>query len=92
MMSFVFIDTASWIAQFDARDQLHQKALELESQILGIRLVTSELVLTEFLNSFSNGGRQTREAASGTVQDILEDSSISITWQTQALFNSGLAL
>jgi uncharacterized protein len=91
-MRQVFVDTAYWVAQFDVRDQLHAKALELESQVKSVELLTSELVLTEFLNYFCNGGNQTREEVSGTVQDIIDDPKIQIVWQTQTLFESGLAL
>lgn len=91
-MRVVFVDTAYWIAQFDIRDQLHQKALDIESQIRGVRLVTSELVLIEFLNYFSKGGRQIREEASGTVQDILGLSGIQLIWQSRTLFEAGLTL
>ncbi len=78
-MRQVFVDAAYWIAQFDSRDQLHLEALETEAQLTGIKLITSELVLIEFLNFFSKGGRQTREEVSGAVQDILEDPNIQIT-------------
>lgn len=91
-MRVAFVDTAYWIAQFNVSDQLHQKALNVETQIRGVRLVTSELVLTEFLNYFSNSGRQTREEASGTVQDLLDGFGIQIVWQTQTLFAAGLTL
>jgi uncharacterized protein len=91
-MKQLFVDTAYWVAQFDDGDQLHTKALEIEAQLTAVRLITSELVLAEFLNYFSNGGRQTREEVSGTAQDILDDPNVQIVWQTQALFEAGLAL
>jgi predicted nucleic acid-binding protein len=91
-MKTIFVDTTYWIARFDYRDQLHAKALEIEPQLRGVRLTTSELVLIEFLNYFSKGGKQIREEASGTVQDILEDPNIQIVWQTQSLFEAGLIL
>jgi predicted nucleic acid-binding protein len=91
-MRQVFVDTAYWVAQFDVRDQLHAKALELEPQLKNLELLTSELVLTEFLNYFCKGGEQIREEVSGTVQDIIDSPSIQIVWQTQALFEAGLTL
>jgi uncharacterized protein len=91
-MKAIFVDTAYWVAQFDTRDQLHQRTLEIEAQLAGVQLVTSELVLTEFLNYFSSRGSQTREEVGGVVQDILEDSETQIIWQNRALFESGLAL
>lgn len=90
-MRILFVDTSYWIAQFDARDQLHSKALEIEAQLRNDRLFTSELVLTEFLNYFS-GGRQTRQEASRVMQAILQASEVQIVWQSQALFMAGLNL
>jgi uncharacterized protein len=91
-MRELFVDTAYWVAQFDERDQLHQKALEIQAQFTDLRLVTSELVLTEFLNYFSKGGRRTRAEVGGVVRDILADASIRTIWQTQPLFELGLTL
>jgi uncharacterized protein len=91
-MRAVFVDTAYWIAQFDSRDQLHAKALEIETQLTTIKLVTSEQVLGEFLTYFGKGGEQTRREASGTVREVMKNSDTQIVWQTQILFESGLAL
>ncbi len=91
-MRRIFVDTAYWVAQFDTRDQLNLKALEIEAQLTNVRLITSELVLVEFLNYFSKGGKRTRAEVGDTVQGVLDDPTIQIIWQTQALFEAGLAL
>jgi uncharacterized protein len=91
-MRTLFIDTTYWVAQANTRDQWHQKVLEAEQQLIDVRLMTSELVLVEFLNYFSNFGAKMRERVAVAAQDILDDPSIQIVWQTQDLFRSGLAL
>jgi uncharacterized protein len=91
-MRAVFVDTAYWVAQSHTRDQWHQQALEVEQRLTQVRLITSELVLVEFLNYFCNFGAEMRERVAVTVQDILEESNVEIVWQTQALFESGLDL
>ena len=55
-----FVDTSHLIAVFDPNDALHASAV----QFLKDRnhLVTSGLVLTEFLNTFSNGFRRVAAA------------------------------
>ena len=91
-MRTVFVDTAYWVAQSDKRDQWHRQALEVEQQLTDVRLITSELVLIEFLNYFCNSRETTRERVALATQEILIDPKIQITWQTQALFEAGLDL
>lgn len=74
-MRTVFVDTAYWVAQASVKDQWHQKALEIEKQLTSVKLVTSELVLVEFLNYFSNFGTVMRQKVAVAVQSILEDPS-----------------
>jgi uncharacterized protein len=53
-MERVFADTGYWIALLNPRDDLHQKAYATSREYSPNQLVTSEMVLTEFLNSFSD--------------------------------------
>jgi predicted nucleic acid-binding protein len=62
-MERVFADIGYWIALLNPRDDLHNKAAAvLRDYGLG-QIVTSEMVLTEFLNSFSDYGPRLRQAA-----------------------------
>ncbi len=90
-MRTVFVDTAYWIARSNGSDQWHQKAKEVELQLVNFELFTSELVLVEFLNYFCNFGAKMRERIAMVAQKILDDPNIKIVWQTQALFEAGLA-
>lgn len=91
-MRTIFVDTAYWVARANRRDQWYQTARELASQLAGVPLLTTELVLVEYLNYFSAFGVEMRDNVAATAQDILEDPNIQIIWQTQELFGSGLAL
>ena len=51
-MKEIFVDTSDFVAVFNKRDQLHEKALQIESEIGGVKKVTTELVLVELLNYF----------------------------------------
>jgi predicted nucleic acid-binding protein len=55
-MERVFADTGYWIALLNPRDDLHQKASATSRDYTLNQIVTSEMVLTEFLNSFSDYG------------------------------------
>lgn len=55
-MERVFADTGYWIALLNSRDGLHQRASAVSRDFSLDQIVTSEMVLTEFLNSFSDYG------------------------------------
>ena len=62
-MERVFADTGYWIALLNPRDDLHQKASTISRNYISNQIVTSEMVLTEFLNAFSDRGPRLRQAA-----------------------------
>ena len=51
-MKKVFVDTSDIIAILHPRDQLHEKALQVEIELGKVQKVTTELVLIEVLNYF----------------------------------------
>jgi predicted nucleic acid-binding protein len=53
-MNRVFADANFWIARFNPRDQLHESAKAAAALLGKARIVTTDEVLTEFLNHFSN--------------------------------------
>ena len=66
-MPEVFADTGYWMALLNERDNLHSKARELSARFAGATIVTTEMVLTEFLNHASRGGHQLRRLAGENV-------------------------
>ncbi len=56
-MRLVFADTGYWIALVNPRDQIHTKAVSVTQELSPVRIVTSEMVLAEVLNSFSDAAR-----------------------------------
>jgi len=89
-MQRVFADTSYWIALFNPRDELHQTAAATSRTYRHSRVVTSEMVLTEFLNSFSDHGQRLRRAAARAVEDLREASQVAIVPQTPQLFEKAL--
>jgi predicted nucleic acid-binding protein len=85
----VFVDTFYWIARINPRDQWHQKALALKSSLKNARLITSEAVLIELLNYFSDYGPEMREAVALIVRYIMDDSNAGVF---PSNLNEGLTL
>jgi len=88
-MRLVFADTSYWIALLNPRDQLHAKAVSVTQQLSSVRMVTSEMVLAEVLNSFSDAG-PLRLAIGGVVQKLRSNRDVVIVPQTSEQFESAL--
>jgi uncharacterized protein len=89
-MERVFADTGYWIALLNPRDDLHQKAYATSREYSPNQLVTSEMVLIEFLNSFSDYGPRLRQAAAKAVASLRDTPQIVIVSQTSQLFEKAL--
>jgi predicted nucleic acid-binding protein len=57
-----------------------------------VRIVTSEMVLTELLNDFAGRGEHPRRVAVSLIQQMREDPQALISPQTSALFREALLL
>jgi uncharacterized protein len=88
-MERVFADTGYWITLLNSRDGLHQRASAVSRDFSLDQIVTSEMVLTEFLNSFSDYGPNLRRAAAKAVE-TLRQSKVHILPQTAQLFTNAL--
>jgi predicted nucleic acid-binding protein len=90
-MTLTFVDTLYLIASINPRDQWHQKALEVGTTLKG-GLVTSEAVLTEFLNFFCAYGPEMRVRSAAIVDNSLALSGVQVIEQTHDSFLSALSL
>jgi uncharacterized protein len=88
-MRQVFADTSYWVALVNPRDQLHRKAVSLTQQLGSIRILTSEMVLTEVLNSFSDAG-PLRQAVGNVAEGLRGHREVIIVAQTSEQFKSAL--
>lgn len=82
----VFADTGFWIAFLNPRDFLHATARKLESSDRFTTIITTELVLTEFLNDLGSRGNSLRAAASQFVLDLPVHAGIEILPQSSLSF------
>ena len=83
----VFADTFYWIALTDSTDAAHKRARQVTDD-----LVTTDEVLTEYLNFFSASQEFMRREIVLTVEDILQDPGMTLIPQSRETFLAGLSL
>ena len=88
-MRQVFADTSYWIALVNPRDQLHAKAVSVTERISPVRIWTSEMVLVELLNSFSDAG-PLRHRVGRMVDQLRAHQEVVIIAQTSEQFAGAL--
>lgn len=88
-MKQIFADTSYWIALVNPRDQIRAKAISATRQLSWVRVVTTEMVLVELLNSFSDAG-PFRYSVGGMVEKLRADGSVTIVPQTSEQFEQAL--
>jgi len=91
-MTALFADTFYWIALADIHDDAHQRALAITAARALSPIVTTDEVLTEFLNFFSTASERKRLAVAGSVQDILANPVARVIPQSRSSFLTGLEL
>ncbi len=91
-MNAVFADAGYWIALFNPRDQLHAKAVIVSQLVQDRLMVTSQMVLTEFLNHYAALGQPFRERAVQVVRHLESHPDVEVVPQTVAQFVAALAL
>jgi uncharacterized protein len=87
-MKQIFADTSYWIGLVNPRDQIHQKVIKITQQLFSVRLLTTQMVLGELLNSFSD--TPFRRAVAGMVLKLRNDRNVRIVPQTSEQFESAL--
>jgi predicted nucleic acid-binding protein len=92
MAPSVFADTFYWLALARPRDSWHAAARNWAAANTSTILVTTDEVLTEFLNAMSGAGPVGRAHAAATVHDIRNDPRVIVLPQTRADFDAALTL
>ncbi|MBW4420779.1 MAG: PIN domain-containing protein [Myxacorys californica WJT36-NPBG1] len=91
-MKTVFADAGYWIAILNPADNLRAKAVSLSNALEPFQIVTSEMIFTEVLNSFSRRESAFRQAAAQFVKRSFNNPRIEIVAQTSDLFHQSLNL
>jgi predicted nucleic acid-binding protein len=89
-MKRIFADTSYWVALFNPRDELHARAVAAAQKYSDDKIVTSEMVLVEFLNGFSDRGSRLRPAASKAVKTLRSSPHVAVIPQTSDQFERAL--
>jgi uncharacterized protein len=87
-MKQIFADTGYWIGLVNPRDQIHQRVMKITQELSSVRLLTTEMVLVELLNSFSDS--PFHRAVAGMVLKLRNDRNVRIVPQTSEQFESAL--
>lgn len=91
-MKVVFADTLYWIAIIRPRDAWQNAARQAREGLGNVILVTTDEVLSEFLNALSRGGPHLRQQAAKMARAIMENPNVRVLPQTRDSFLKGLAL
>lgn len=70
-MKVAFVDTLCFVALFNPRDQWHERAIVASKLVAETKLITTEDVLVELLNFFSEYGEKARRGAVTQAEGIL---------------------
>jgi len=91
-MTAVFADTFYWIALAGFSDSFHEHALALTKTYSSHPFITTDEVLTEYLNYFSEQSEPTRRHAAATIRRLMGAPGIRIIPQSRDSFITGFAL
>jgi uncharacterized protein len=91
-MRTIFVDTSYWIAILNPNDSLHNFANAITLMLFPVRLITSEMVLTELLNHYSGSGSRFRKTTINFIHQIQQDENIEVIPQTSQLFSQAFEL
>lgn len=92
MLPTVFADTFYWLALARPRDRWHAAVKRWAKANASTRIVTTDEVLTEFLNALAGAGPAGRAYAAATLHDIRNDPNVNVLPQTRADFDTSLTL
>ena len=91
-MNELFVDTLHLVALVNPKDQWHQKSVEVETATRNIDLVTTEDILTEFLNFYAEHGDFMPMKVATFVCEILLDVRVKVIPRNSETFLNALEL
>ena len=91
-MNELFVDTLHLVALVNPKDQWHQKSVEVETATRNSDLLTTEDILTEFLNFYAEHGEFMRMKVSVFVREILLDVRVKVIPRSETAFLDALEL
>lgn len=89
-MREVFADSGYWIAVLDRSDELHEKAVAVTKKLDSCRVVTTQMVLVEFLNFMVRRSDYRRKLAAEMVTRLESNPDVEVVPQTCAQFKAAV--
>ncbi|CAN5707349.1 PIN domain-containing protein [soil metagenome] len=86
----VFADTLYWVAVLNLKDQWHRQAVETRKLLGEIKIVTTETILIDVLNYFSEYGSLARKSAVDAVRTIMTDEEVEYLPHKSETFSAAL--
>jgi uncharacterized protein len=90
MIRTVFVDAACLVSLINPRDQMHQPAIEALSAVEGAELMTTDAVLTEVLNYYSERGDYFRREALRIIKHLMTREDFNLIYHGKYLFHLAL--
>jgi len=90
-MNAVFADTFYWVALTNKLDALHEQALTLPRSLASPRIITTEQVVSEYLNFFAAWGQHFRRKAAANMRALARP-AVTVILHSREIFLAGLAL
>lgn len=90
-MRKVFADTSYWVAVTLPKDQWHSIAQTARTALGEVKLISTQEVLTEFLNMMSSRGTVLRDRSTRVVQEMHQNLNLIVVPQSNGSFHRGLA-
>jgi len=91
-MGEVFADAFYWIALANPADQWHTAVKQFDEANPDAALVTTEEVLTEFLNFYAEAGKHRRRIVGAMCGQVLLHPNITVVSQSHESFSQGFEL
>ena len=89
-MPRLFADSGYWIALWNPRDSLHQRAMTVADGMGATDVVTTQMVLTEALDAMAGVGQFRRRFATQMVQALDDNPDVEVVPQTDAQFRGAV--
>ena len=89
-MPSVFADAGYWIALWNPRDALHDRAIVVADQLGDSAVVTTQMVLTEALDAMAGMGEFRRKVAAQMVEALEDNPDVDIVPQTDSQFKAAV--
>jgi predicted nucleic acid-binding protein len=80
-----FVDTLYFVALFNPKDQWRRRTIAASKLVAETKLITTEDVLVELLNFFSEYGEKARRGAVAQAEGILSGPNIEVSPQSHGV-------